>query len=488
MTFVTRSLPSFVVEFKMPEHPRRCWATEPNFPSLASWGHMTKPEAEEPSKEIFTLGKLFPDGSAIERLRDRQLVLWQNREEVIARTLSCQDRLYAAAPLDPKLEEFLVLPAGTADFGGVEDLVADLCLVITTRVGLDEESALLIASYILSTWVVDCLPSTVCLNPWGPAGSDTTLIELLSCVCRRTLRLAELSVRELASLPDDLCPTVILKQPSQRVLGQLLAVTGEPNVLLVRAGRLVNLRCATVACTQYPVSALALSISLLLSQTKDRISKADARQLSEEFQPRLLRYRVTQHLYVANSQFGVTGFAPQTRVLAGILGATAEGAPAVQTRIVEALKQLDEQFKSEQAQGLDAVVLEALLALCHENKSSARVLEVTEIANTILLGRHDHRELSPKAVGSILRNQLGLSTKRRGPGYELSLANERRARLHHLAAVHNVQSMLRPKADCPFCDGVPRTTATSLSVPRPTPRASTQSTQIHETGHAGEPG
>ncbi len=448
---------------------------------------MTKPEAAEASNEIFTLGKLFPDGSAIERLRDGQLVLWQNGEEVIARSLSCHGRLYTAALLDPKLEEFLVLPVGTADFGGLEDLVADLCLAITTKVGLEEESALLVASYILSTWVVDCLPRTVCLNLWGPVGNDTTLIELLSCVCRRPLRFADLTVRDLASLPDDLCPTVMLKQPSQRTLSQLLAVAGEPNVLL-RAGRLVSLRCAIVACTQYPVSAPALTIPLLLAETKDRISKADAQQLSEEFQPRLLRYRVMRHLSVANSQFSVTGFAPQTRILARMLGAATEAAPAVQARIVKALQYLDEQFKSEQAQGLAAVVLEALLALSHEKRNSARVLEVTEVANTILLGRHDQGELSPKAVGSILRGQLGLSMKRRGPGYELSLANDMCARLHRLAAIHNVHSMLQPKADCPFCNDISGITVTSLSMPSPPSTTSTQSTQIHETGHIGEPG
>jgi hypothetical protein len=446
---------------------------------------MSKAEIAEPSKQILTLGKLFPDGSAIELLRDHRLVLRQNGEEVTASSLSCHGQTYAAALLSPKLEEFLPLPPGTADFGRVEDLVADLSLAIGTKVGLDEEAALLVASYILSTWVIDCLPGMVCLNLWGPAGADSTLVELLACVCRRPLRLAEPSVRELASLADDLGPTVILREPSQRVLSQLLAAAGEPNTLLVRAGGLVHLRCAIVACTQYPVAVPALTIPLLPAETKYRISKAEAQQLSEELQPRLLRYRLMQHLEVANSQFDVTGFAPQARVLGRILGATAEGAPGVQARIVDALQQFDEQFKSGQAQGLDAVVLEALLALCHEDRNSARVLEVTEVANTILLGRHDHRELSPKAVGGILRSELGLSMKRRGPGYDLSLTNDIRARLHRLASTHNVLSMLQPKADCLFCDGVLGTTVTSLPIPA-TP--STRSTQVHETREASEQG
>jgi hypothetical protein len=440
-------------------------------------------KVDELSKPIFTLGKLFRDGSAIDRLRDLRLILRQNGEEVTAPQLSWHDQLYVAAPLDPKLEQFLTLPAEAADFGEVADLVADLCLAIGTKVGLEEETALLVASYILSTWVIDCLPGTVCLNPWGPPGTDATLISLLTCVCRRPLCLAEPAVRDLVSLPDDLCPTVILRQPSPRVLSQLLAATAESNLCLIRSGRLANLRCAIVACTQYPVTAPALTISLHLAEAKDRISKADGQQLSDEFQPRLLRYRLRQHLEVANSPFDVTGFAPQTRILARIFGATVEGAPDVQARVVNALMAQDEQFKSEQAQGLDAVVLEALLALCHENHDSAYVLEIAAVANTILLGRHDNRELSPKMVGGILRNELGLFTKRSGPGYKLSISGELRTRIHSLAVAHNVLSMLQPKADCLFCEGISVTTVTSSSMAH---AVRTTSTQVHEARDAGE--
>jgi hypothetical protein len=100
---------------------------------------MSKAETAEASKQILTLGKLFPDGSAIERLRDHRLLLRQNGEEVTAPSLSCHGQIYAAALLDPKLEEFLVLPSATADFGTVEDLVADLTLAIRTKAGLDEK-------------------------------------------------------------------------------------------------------------------------------------------------------------------------------------------------------------------------------------------------------------------------------------------------------------------------------------------------------------
>ena len=436
---------------------------------------MPKPETSGQPKE--TLGKLFPDGSAIERLSDQRLLLRRNGEELIGPTVSHNGQVYAAALLDPKLEALIALPAETSDFGTIESLATELSMAISSYLALDEETALLVAAFVLSTWVIECLPSTVCLNPWGPAGTETNLIEILSSLCRHPLRLVEPSLRELASLPEGLCPTLILKQPSARVLGRLLAAAGEPDVQLLQGGRLVNLRCATVVCSQYPIVVRALPIPLISSESRyRRLSKADLQNLAEEFHPRLLRYRLTQHLPVAASPFDEPNFAPEARVLARLLGAAVEGASAVQGRIVAALEPLDEQHKSEQAQSLSAIVLEALLALCHEDNKSVYVFELTEVANTILFGRQDHRELSPKAVGAILRNELGLAAKRSGPGYELPLTNDLRARVHRLAASHDMLTMLQPKPDCPWCDGILGTTTTEIAVPS---TSSTQSAQVH---------
>ncbi len=138
-------------------------------------------------------------------------------------------------------------------------------------------------------------------------------------------------------------------------------------------------------------------------------------------------------------------------MLARILGATLEESTDLQNRISGILQCIDEQTKAEQSLGLGAVVSEALLALCHENKPEAYVREISELANGILLGRHEIVELTPKAVGAMLRQKLGLSTERRGPGYRLLLTQDTRRRIHRLAAAHHVLSMLEPVPDCRLC-------------------------------------
>jgi len=413
---------------------------------------MSPVEKLEQANEIPTLGELFPDGTAIDRLRHNKLVLWREGREEIAPSHRHNGNSYMAAALDSKLEELLRLPAATQDFGTVESLIADLSHLISSSVELDQEAGWLVASFILSTWVADCLPSSPCLNIWGPSGSDTVLVELLSAVCRQPLRVAEPSVQELLNLPPGLGLTLILKRPSERALSRLLAAATEPEVQLMRGGRVRNVRCATVVFTNESISGVALSIQLLSAKGPyRRLGRSEAQQLAEDFQPRLMRYRLAQHLRVSQSHFDLPGFAPESRMVARILGAALEGSTDLQGQISRNLQNIDEQSKTEQSLGLGAVVSEALLAMCHENKPEAYVREITELANGILLGRHETVELSPKSVGSVLRQKLGLSTQRSGPGYRLLLTQETCRRIHRLASAHHVLSMLETVPDCQLC-------------------------------------
>jgi hypothetical protein len=165
-----------------------------------------------------------------------------------------------------------------------------------------------------------------------------------------------------------------------------------------------------------------------------------------------MRYRLSQHRLVADSHFDCPKFAPDTRLLARIFGASVEGSTELQGRIVDALSRIDEQCKVQQSQGLDSVVLEALLALCHEHRPRALVFEITKLANGILLGRHENLELTPKAVGGIMRGKLGLWTERRCAGYELQLIGETPKLIHQLATANNVLSMQEPLENCPWCN------------------------------------
>lgn len=86
----------------------------------------------------------------------------------------------------------------------------------------------------------------------------------------------------------------------------------------------------------------------------------------------------------------------------------------------------------------------------------AYVGAITELVNGLLENRGEG-ELSPRAVGEILRQELGLFARRRPLGYELALDLATQRRVHRFAVNHDV---LQPVADCALCG--------ELSVPNPT--------------------
>jgi len=402
-----------------------------------------------PSNDIALAGRLFPD-AAIDQIRGNLFVLWHEGQ---ARLVSAADhggRTYIPAALSPSLESVLHLPAGIEDFGRLEDLIGDLSKGVTAcDVGLDQHATLLVATGIAATWVPDCVPCPLVINLWGNVGVESTLLDFMGCVCRRALRLVEPSPREIAGLPTGFTPSLILRRPGERSLRRLVVATAEPDSWVLSGGDLVHAHCPIIVSTCNPVNLPALPIPLPpATHALRRITKLEAQRVVDRFQPRLLHYRLTQHLSVANSQFDAPGFCPEVRLLARVLGAAVEGSPDLQAGIVDALRGLDEQRRGERSQTTAAVVLEALLVLSHRKAPAAYVGSICDLANDFLENREDPTQLSPKAVGEILRQQLGIVPRRRAAGYELALDLDTQRRVHRLAVAHDV---LQRVVDCPRC-------------------------------------
>ena len=408
---------------------------------------------EKSNDAVFTLGELFPTGSAIDVLSSGQLTLWRDGHEHIGVSAEHEGRTYVATPLGSELGRLLRLPKATDDFGNIELLVSRLTGMIATHSHqLDEDSSLLVAAFVLSSWAFDCLPAAPCLNLCGRPGTETTLLNILASVCRRPLPLAQASIANLSKLPEGLSPTLILNHPRPTALMPVLAAITGSNVSVLAHNRVVALRYATIVCTQSPIPATALNVHLHPEGSGyRRITQATMEQLADEFQPYLLRYRLTRHREVANSEFDAPRLHWNVRMLARALGASVEGSPETQARIIEALRRSDEKSKVESSQSSAAVVLEALLVACHEKRPEIHVFEIAELANGIFLGRHGDQVLSPKAVGGILRAELGLWPERDARGYALRLSSQARQRIHNLASAYGTLSMMTPHPDYTLC-------------------------------------
>jgi hypothetical protein len=304
---------------------------------------------------------------------------------------------------------------------------------------------------------------------------DTTLRDLLNCLCRHALTLIDPSLRQLSQLPDGLAPTIFLRQPGDVAIRRLLDVSSDQNVLC--GSHFLRICSPLVVFTARPASVPALRLTLPASGVPyRRIPQPQIEELCH-IQRKLLRYRLTRHQQVAASGFDAPSFGPETRVIAHILGACVEGDKGVQQEIMTALQQHDETAKVVSAQSPEAAVLEALLVLIHERHTKAYVGEIARVAKGILFGRQETIRFSGKAVGSIITDHLGLHTKRQAPGYELRLDSATCLEIHRLARYWGVLSLLAPRSDCSFCTEA--LSAAISSVADEARAQSTQNTHVH---------
>jgi hypothetical protein len=198
-------------------------------------------------QEILTCGKLFNDGVAIERLRGGALVIGYRGKEIAEREFVHDGFRYTGAPLDASLEA--CLPSRTEDFGSVGDLMAEVETTIARLLAVDADAAFLLASFVVSTWVSDCVPAIPVLNEWGTTGEDGRLVSVLASLCRRSLVLAAPSLSELLRLPSDFAPTLFIRPTNLRCEAWLTAV-GNIDTQVLRRGRILSLSCPLVV---YPL-------------------------------------------------------------------------------------------------------------------------------------------------------------------------------------------------------------------------------------------
>ncbi len=408
--------------------------------SLASLSHAT-----------LTTSQLFRNGGGIEQLLGHNLLLAYDGHQEMGPILSCEGRTYAGVTLDEDLQQALRLPTRAEDFGTIDTLLSSIADLLASY-GVDPTISWQIAAFALGTWVAECLPGIPLLNLWGPPGTDSLLLELLRCLCRRPVGMLTPSLRELAKLPADLCPTLFLTTPKPAALAELVAAASQSGVGVFHGGGFRRVNCAIVVYSAEPISCTALDIPLITSAAYyRRITRAEAEAISDQFQPRLLGYRLKQHLQAAQSQYDCPQFGPTTRQLARILGAALEGDAVSQTRLVAVLKSADEQNQVEQSQSPTAVVLEALLTLTHEKKGWAQIGDIANLTNAILQARGDRATLSARAVGSLVRNKLGLDSVRSGFGWRVKLTTQAHQDIHRLAGIYGVLSMGDPVVDCQLC-------------------------------------
>ena len=320
---------------------------------------------------------------------------------------------------------------------------------------LSEQQSRLITYWSIAGWFTDFLPFIPTLVITGPAFAADPLLRILQCVCRRPVLLAGISPASLREITcNQVMPTLLIRAPQlNKAMAALLDASNQPGYFVSSGKNLwqfYGAKCIYLGEDGNPQIVGPRSIHVHARGNALELGRSfPTNEVVQDLQNQLLFYRIAQHDEVASSTFRVTGFLPELCAMAQVLGAPLTGDPELQKGIIELLKDLNEQVRTDRSCGLSAMVLRAVLWHCHQpDQQQVFVREIAAKANDFYREEGDSFRVSNEIVGHTLKN-LGLYTRRLGnAGRGLSLDKATQKRAHELAYTNEV---LPNGDDAPAC-------------------------------------
>ena len=414
-----------------------------------------------------TAGERLPNGCILDLVREEGtdalgLIVWNKSKTAIAGQFKYQDKTYIPLELEPSFRAAVQLPARAANgVSPTSEFCGDIGSEIARFTGLSGRPLDSVVYFILGTWLVDCVPIAPFLSIVAPARADgVLLLQLLASFCRRSLLLSADGPTDLWTVPMHLHPTLLLDaaELSAPVRG-FLRSSNRRGIPCARKGKILDLYCAKAICTQEPIADRALASSALQITLPPKrrqlpvLTAEESRELAQDYQAELLRYRLENIHRVCPPQLDVSELTAAAQGLARSLAACILDDPKLQSEIVPLLRSQDGAAQVQRSAGMETVILEGLLVRCHEGKKpTLLVAELAATANSILVERGESIQFSPESVGWKLRS-LGLRTEPIGSGGNgLWLSQEMHAKIHRLAFEFGLPlSQLEASTGCPHC-------------------------------------
>lgn len=391
------------------------------------------------------------------RTGEPALLRWDGRTLSYGREFRIGTHAYVAADSVSGLPREIRLARKPQDYVSDEVLVSEIADILRWRGGVSESNAELAAYFAVATHFADCHDPALravisATDEWEAA----RFLQLLACFCRHSLPIAIFDLGLLWILPPGCVPTFLISDPEpSNSLGTLLNATQHRGFVLARAGQTFSCQFSAVIIDcdgglggMVPTSFCRIDAT---PQTQPALPNAEAlTAIEERFQAKLLSYRLKYRSQVASATCDSSALGGSIRAIACVLGSCFPDNRSLQAQSSKLLQPQDEDRRFDSACGEAAVVLEALLVLCHQNKNDAHVGDVAEVANGILALRGDGYQLDPRRVGALLKPfRLGHTRDSRGYKFLLSAANQRK--IHELGRSRDVPFFKGEIRPCDFC-------------------------------------
>jgi hypothetical protein len=418
--------------------------------------------------DVRTTGHLFPDGTAIELMRNANnqntaLLRWKDEHFEIADRVEYSGTTYAAAPIAPSIVRALRLPARIGPPETTEKLFGDLHAFFTSRSGQLDSCVTPLVFGVFASWLSPVLPIAPIVSIFAPPGSPKArILQLLRMVCRHPLCIVGLTRSEMTRLPWSLAPTLLLDEPdSKSAMQAILRASSQRGVHVAARNGILDLFGPKIIVSGRPLYDVSpegdvLRIALTpISGNVSPLGKREEEEVAERFQARLLGYFLRNFSSVQVPNFDVSELALPVQGVAQTLGSAVVGSKELQARILPILAVQDEEVRAARACSLDSVVLEAILFFIHRGDwSKVRTQNLAEKVTEIYAGRgSDRTDTSAESVGWALK-RLGIPSGRLNKaGNGVELTNDVCRLVHRLALSYGVRAMQSGfRRGCRYCD------------------------------------
>jgi hypothetical protein len=256
---------------------------------------------------------------------------------------------------------------------------------VLAQTHLPEDTAELVAFWVISTWFQDALTVRPCLLITGPACDAMVVLRILEVFCRIAVRVTGFQKGDLATLNRD-CHTALISEASlNNRNAALLGNLTHPGTLVVAAGRAADFSMSrAIYAGEHPVPhKIQNSIHFHIPPTNAAPpARPEWLQKTIERVPgHLKQYREENLGHVRCWTIVPPGLSSETAAIAAALGRCIVGAPELQKKIVALLKTHDRRRLFEMSDTIEAVVVEATRALSRDGRGHAYVREITGEVN-----------------------------------------------------------------------------------------------------------
>jgi hypothetical protein len=416
------------------------------------------------AQTFVTTGECFPDGTIIELLSGTSkpatpnLLLWNGHQSAVGPFVEYGGHLYKPSEVDPTFYRAMRLPNRCAADRSPRTLFNSIRDLFVLHLGLPEAQSGLLACFAISTWLVDRLPIAPGLMI---TGSDEELgigvLRLLGCLCRHPLLLAEVTASSIRSLPWQFSLTLLLNQPSLRPDMQRLFRASRHHLYLPGSkGSIVDIYGSKAVYSRENSGLDTLSggwINISVAPQSGQRCALDEQaeeKIAEQFQPRLLMYRLKNLGSISDRSVDVSDLTPATHQIARTLAMCFPGDSRLASEAVQLLRPQDEEVRAQRYFDVSCVIIEILVGVIHNRKQSEiQVSELTKKVNSLLRSRGENLEYRPEEIGWKLRD-LDVPRHSNSSGRQVLLGKNTSERVHNLARLYDLLSehLLSDCSDC----------------------------------------